>query len=334
MPNIPSGDFYINTNVCGPNLLLSTLFTNVVATTNQVVTATNSSGLFFTQTQISFATNHILLVQPIVCGAAATGGSTTNTPGLYQGIGRMQFTNASFDSLLGQFFQPITNVYAAHLISNGKLVDQTFQRVITAPDFVFSAGDITPGPADNLGGAYWRSNPNFEQSNAGRGLAGPGVINPTVSIGFNKTAAVVNSAGGDQTTQSAPFFFWGSFDGTTNDPVVYPDGTSIANLANQVLVQVSPATLPDGTNGVAYPIQSFSITGGAFTPPYTWSLASGSGGLPPGLMLNSDGTITSPTSNVSPGIPALPGTFDFTLQLTDALSRSIQWNYSITIVNP
>jgi hypothetical protein len=122
---------------------------------------------------------------------------------------------------------------------------------------------------------------------------------------------------------------WGSFDGSTNDPVVYPNGTSIANLANQVLVQIAPATLPNGTNGVAYPIQSFAITGGSFMPPYTWSLSSG--GLPAGLKLNSDGTITSPTSNVTPGKPTQTGTFDFTIQLTDVLSRSVTWNYTLTI---
>ncbi len=337
VPNVPSGDFYINTNTCGPNLVLSVLATNVVTITNLSLVATNASGtnlagLYYSQTVIAYATNHILLVEPIICGAAAVGGSTTNAPGLYQGIGWMQFTNASYDSLLGQYFQPITNTYGMHLITNGKLINQTFQRVITTPDIVFSAADISPGPADNLGGNYWRNNPNFDQANALPGLAGPGTINPAISIGFNKAGPTyVNFAGWYELNQIGPFFAWGSFDGTTNDPIVYPNGTSIANLANQVLVQIVPAALPNGTNGVAYPIQSFGITGGAFTPPYTWSLAAGSGGLPPGLALNPNGTITSPTSNVTPGTPTLSGTFDFTLQLTDALARSIQWTYSITI---
>ena len=32
------------------------------------------------------------------------------------------------------------------------------------------------------------------------------------------------------------YFVWASFDGTTNDPVVYPDGKSIQNLEKQILV--------------------------------------------------------------------------------------------------
>ena len=30
-------------------------------------------------------------------------------------------------------------------------------------------------------------------------------------------------------------FLWGSFDGSTNDPIVYPQGTSIRQLEAQVL---------------------------------------------------------------------------------------------------
>jgi hypothetical protein len=325
VPNVPSGDFFLNTNSCGPYLVVDTLFTNVVSVTNQTVSATNATGLFYTRTQIYHATNHILLVKPIIC-ATSGGGTTTNAPGLYQGIGGMQFTNAPFDSLLGQFFQPITNTYTMHLISNSKLINQTYQRVITTPDIVFSAADISPGPADDLGGNYWRNNPNFDQGNALPGLAGPGTINPAVSIGFNKVGPTyVNVAGGYELNQVGPFFAWGTFDGTTNAPVVYPNGTSIANLANQILVQINPPTLPNGTNNVTYLTTQFSISGAvtAFTPPYTWSLPNG--GLPPGLTLSSTGGIT--------GTPTLSGTFDFTLQLTDALSRTIQWNYSL-IINP
>jgi hypothetical protein len=115
-------------------------------------------------------------------------------------------------------------------------------------------------------------------------------------------------------------FVWGSFDETTNEPTVYPNGTSIENLENQVLVQISPSSLPDGTNGVVYPPVTFTVTGGSFTPPFTWSQ---SGGLPTGLGLSSGGTIS--------GTPTESGTFDFTLQLTDSLSRTVSWNYSITI---
>jgi hypothetical protein len=45
--------------------------------------------------------------------------------------------------------------------------------------------------------------------------------------------------------------------------------------------------------------------------------------LPPGLALSSGGTLS--------GTPTQSGTFDFYLVMTDALGRSVQWYYSITI---
>ena len=74
--------------------------------------------------------------------------------------------------------------------------------------------------------------------------------------------------------------------------------------------------------------QSFTATGGAFSPPYTWAVAPGSQPLPQGLALtsaNSVGTLSGTPQN-NP-----PGTFDFTIQLTDSLGRSVTWNYTITI---
>ena len=110
---------------------------------------------------------------------------------------------------------------------------------------------------------------------------------PSRSLSTRFPTGILNTAGGDELTQSQ-FPFYGSYDGTTNDPVVYPNGTSIANLANEVLVQITPAALPDGTNGVAYPPTGFSISGGAFTAPYTWTAPNA--GLPPGLTLSSTGS--------------------------------------------
>jgi hypothetical protein len=321
--NVPSGDFYINTNPCGPDVVLSTLFTNVVETTNLLLIASNSAGLFFSQSEESFATNHILIVEPIICGAAAGGGATTNAPGLFQGLGKLQFVRTTFDSLLGQFFQPVTNTYTMEMVSNSKLVNQTFQRVVTAPDFLISAGDLASGPGDGFPPVVstYARNINFDQANALPGLAGPGTIDAPTTIAFNKSGgAFFNNVDGNELTEISSYV-WGSFDASTNDPIVYPDGTSIANLANQVLVQITPTTLPDGTNGVAYPATTFVAVGGAFTPPFTWSLPSG--GLPSGLTLSSSGTIS--------GTPTQSGTFDFTLQLTDVVSRSVQWNYTLII---
>ncbi len=331
LTNVPSGDYYINTNTCGPDLILSTLFTNVVVTTNLLFTASNSAGLFYSQSLVTYSTNHIFIAEQPICGAAS-GGTTTNSPGLYQGVGKIQFVKASFDSLLGQLFQPITNTYSMVLVSNSKLINQQFQRVVTVPDYTFAAADLASGPAGTPQPHVYTfsRNINFDQDNALPGLAGPGTIFPQSTLTYEKVGDIFLNAAVETNNpvtsfanQSLSLFNWGSFESITDIPVVYPNGTSIANLSSQILVQITPASLPNGTNGAAYPATTFVATGGAFSPPFTWSLPAGTGGLPPGLTLSSGGTIS--------GTPTQIGTYDFTVQLTDNVQRTVQWNYSITI---
>ena len=147
-----------------------------------------------------------------------------------------------------------------------------------------------------------RGSINFNPANILPGLAGPETINPATTITLDKgapiylnTAAVSPSPEIDQ----ANFFAWGSFDASTNDPVVYPNGTSIANLQNQILIQITPQTLPDGTNNVAYPATTFTMTGGSFQAPFTWSLLPPSV-LPQGLSLSAGGTISGTPFNNPP----------------------------------
>jgi hypothetical protein len=117
-------------------------------------------------------------------------------------------------------------------------------------------------------------------------------------------------------------FIWASFDGTTNDPIVYPNSRTIRDLENQVLMQIATVTLPSASVGVDFTTQ---LAGNGGTLPYTWTLAPGSPGLPAGLGLTTDGVIS--------GTPAGPGTFDFVIRLTDAAGRFVDRPMSITI-NP
>ena len=66
---------------------------------------------------------------------------------------------------------------------------------------------------------------------------GPGTINPQTIITFHKASPQffnITPFFLDEAT-SIPGFRWGSFDGSTNEPVVYPQGTSIRDLESQVL---------------------------------------------------------------------------------------------------
>lgn len=67
---------------------------------------------------------------------------------------------------------------------------------------------------------------------------------------------------------------------------------------------------PGGTVGVAY-IAVYAATGGV--PPYTYAVVGGA--LPPGLTLD-------PSLGAISGTPTTPGTFDFTVQVTDSTSAT------------
>jgi hypothetical protein len=72
-------------------------------------------------------------------------------------------------------------------------------------------------------------------------------------------------------------------------------------------VQMSCTTLPNGTECTTYSANIFTVQGG--TPPFTWSVSSGS--LPPGLtMAPADGSIT--------GSNPTAGTFNFTVMVSDS----------------
>jgi hypothetical protein len=80
----------------------------------------------------------------------------------------------------------------------------------------------------------------------------------------------------------------------------------------------SGPALPTGVLGTAYS-QTLVAAGG--TPPYSWSVASGS--LPGGLTLNSGGTLA--------GTPQAGGTFNFTVQVADSAQASVTASLSLDI---
>jgi hypothetical protein len=337
LANVPSGEYYINTNyLCGPPVFLSTLGTNVTATTNFLFATSNSAGLFTSQSFVTYATTHVYVVQQRICSTTVTGGGT-NSPGYYQGIGRVQFVrvpDGQMDPLTHILINPIITRYTNVLFNPATrlLEARIFQRTLTTPDIILSAADLAVGPAgNNFVGTVTRPVPNYEIANILPGLAGPGVIDGQTTFTFNKVGPVFYNGpfpdtNGftdlvDQTTQ-VPALQWASFDSSTNLPILYPNGTTIQELENQMAISISPTSLPDGNNNVAYPTTTFSAAGG--TPPYTWSL--GLGTLSPsGLNFSSAGVLSGTPSGNPPGI------YDFLIQLTDSLGRTVALNYTITI---
>jgi len=237
--------------------------------------------------------------------------------------------------------------------TNNSFETRQFGRVLISPDFLISAQDMaSPNVAGEIGVAHWLWNVNpFNQGNVLPNLAGPGTINTlstgngTPTITFNKVGnvygngplALYNSqsylseytqssmaAGGTAAGGVSGLLAYGSFDGTTNAPEIYPNGTSLLNIENQLIISVtpSPATALTGTRGT-FQTTTFTATGGV--APYTWSLQSGSQ-LPTGLSLSSGGILSG-----TPAVGLAAGTYYFNIQLTDTANRVVYFDYSMTL---
>jgi hypothetical protein len=326
------GDFFIlPTNLCGAQIL-SNFFTTVIPTVTPPVGATSTVGVTnlavtFTPGTVTFFTNHEVIYLPVSCPA--------DTVADRQGIEHVQFIRRDFDSLLNQTWEPITNDYTMMALTNNTLVPQHIRRVVTAPDFLFTAADLAIGPgAPGPGAAVFLRNVNFNQGNILPQLAGPGTIEPPTQITFDKVGPIFLVTGLAtgvflQELTQTPILLWGSFDGSTNLPVVYPNGTSIQQVENLLLMSVTTTSLPDGTVGADYSTQ---LAGTGAQPPYTWSIAAGGPGLPPGLSLTPDGLISgTPTASTGGTIVIGAVTYDFTVTMTDANGRSVDQPLSITI---
>jgi hypothetical protein len=214
------------------------------------------------------------------------------------------------------------------------LLPQRVQRVVTQPDILFSAFDLTSA-FPNIP-TVTRSAPTFDMAGlavvdplAVNAVAGPGNIRGTVNFQFNKVGPVYLNGTYPLFVDEAGALFdyvWGSYDATTNAPIVYPNGTSILTLENQVLTQISPPYLPDGTNGVAYSAQlQTSAATSNWQAPVTWSLAPGSPSLPPGL------NPINPATGLISGTPNQVGFYNFVIRATDALGRTTQQSYAVNV---
>jgi hypothetical protein len=318
--------FIIPSNICG--IALSYLqAAPVVTDTNIVSAATNLPAGFtntqsFTQVLIDYFTNYIFTYYPIEC--------LSNTVALRQGIEKVTFIRQDYDSLLGQFYNPITNNYTLTAVTNNLLFPQTIQRVVTQPDILFSAADL----AGLFIPTVSRSNPSYDLTGEQPNLVGPGNIRGPVQFRFNKVGPIyVNGQYPQFVDQAGGYlnFTWASYDGTTNAPIIYPDGTSIAELENEALIQISPPYLPDGTNDMAYSVQLQTT---AATPnwqaPFTWSVAPTSPGQPPpNLSVSASGLISGTPVQVGPYNSVVQ--YSFVIQATDAVGRIAQQSYSINV---
>jgi hypothetical protein len=343
-----SADFFVFTqfftNYCIPDFLTPTNpIVGVYATTNLVSLAltnlpTLTNSVFSTNLTsytylVSFFTNYSYEINPVTCEILI--GATNN----YQGIEKVQFVYVpytNFDTYSAVLTEPVTNNYNLIAVNNGVMQVQHFQRIVTTPDFVIAAVDATAGPAAVPINPVVTNLIQFDISAVLPGLAGPGTIMSWSRIAWNKAGPIYYNTpafGMDGTPYFTEtpgndldgdafydvYFVLGDFDGTTNAPTVFPNGTTIDNLEHQVLIQVSPLSVANGSLGQAYPPVQFSAVGGALVGTLTW-LGSN---LPPGLLISSSGLLS--------GTPTATGTYDFSIEVTDSNGLSVQWNYTMMI---
>jgi hypothetical protein len=150
---------------------------------------------------------------------------------LRPGIGKLNFFRVEYDSLIGQNFVTVTNLYTDTYISNLTVLHQPLLRVIRQPDILFSVSDLggafsLPFFTSRTTAAGWVDNSALNSHGvANAGLFGPGIITPQVEITFMDTLPWYlneNPFFIDDTSFLFVVGAWGSFDGSTNAPIVYP----------------------------------------------------------------------------------------------------------------
>lgn len=136
------------------------------------------------------------------------------------------------------------------------------------------------------------------------GTIPPGLVLDTAATGLSTTIS------GTPTTAGTYNFTVQITDGTNSDTQAYQVDISAAGS-----LVITTASLPAGTQGVAYSANITAING---TGNHTWSITSGT--LPTGLAL---GASTTGTVSIS-GTPTQTGTFPITVQVTDSTSPTAQ----------
>jgi uncharacterized repeat protein (TIGR03803 family) len=115
--------------------------------------------------------------------------------------------------------------------------------------------------------------------------------------------------------------------GTYNFSVRVTDSSSatadqpLSVTIDVVTLQVATTSLPDAALGVFYN-QQLAAFGGQ--PGYEWSLSPGSGSLPPGLSLATNGVLS--------GTPASIGNFYFSVRVTDATAAMADQSLTLTVL--
>ncbi len=213
-----------------------------------------------------------------VAGTTATGAPappTTNGPffGVLGGVEKILFIKVAYSPQVSTNFNPLQYNYSIpYITSNNISTTLLVTRTITAPDILFTAADLVVAgyPASSIDsvarGAFNETSlfiPGPVSAGGGvtQGVLAPGYLVTLDEIGptiYNYNPGFLGGNGG------FPGWIWGSFDGSTNAPIPFPNGQSLVELEQQVLLGGTGVSgggsdpfgtppVPSATNAVATP---------------------------------------------------------------------------------
>lgn len=174
--------------------------------------------------------------QPVVIGT--NGVTDTNNfiiTALRPGVDKIVFKPAP-NTVFGNFIAFTNQNNDIYYDQAGRRRKQRYRRTMIQPDVIFAAGDLGVDAAGFpllLGRSQnFVNNAALNTSVPSGPTAGPGTITPTLVITFSKIGPYVQNSTPNFLDQQRAFpgLVWGSYDGTTNDPIVYPVGSTIQDL--------------------------------------------------------------------------------------------------------
>jgi hypothetical protein len=152
------------------------------------------------------------------------------------GIDKITFIPQPVNSRNGRFL-PATYRFNDVFIRNGAVMRQPVERQVTRSDILFCAADTGQNKPYTpffvrTGTTNWSNNAAL---NGNVNVEGPGVIQPPIKITFHKLGPAIytGNAYSSGTTYNEG---WGSFDDSTNLPVVYP--SAINSDDNQFTIRL------------------------------------------------------------------------------------------------
>lgn len=150
-------------------------------------------------------------------------GATTNLvrAAFRPGIGKVTFVRHPYVALTGSFV-PFTNRWTDAYYVGVAPSYQAVERVTTSPDVLFTARDLGwQFVSERTGTTNWANNAGL---NGNAGGAGPGVIQPPIQIALNNVGPLYANFPPFNLDESTGVLMqaWGSFDGSTNQPIAYP----------------------------------------------------------------------------------------------------------------